>query len=224
MDRAKAHAFYSEIANQCLYIVLAYDQVTALHSADVQREADFVGRMEDWKARSAALDASNPGRQQRTALMDEHREIMASGRRDREPQDLQWIFLQSIVIAAANISKILWGSRQRSTAGGKREQEREPLRRQIGIDNSSPFYERHVRNRFEHFDEDLDDWYDKNKPVVTMVRGMSYGPSAIQPAKGIFGHYDHTVAVLTFGTKRVEIRPLVTEAKRILPLAKAQQS
>lgn len=58
---------------------------------------------------------------------------------------------------SANIAKAFWGT------GGKRTQQRQPLRDSIGVPDLSAFKVLLVRNHFEHFDERLDEWWEKSK-------------------------------------------------------------
>ncbi|WP_263374153.1 hypothetical protein [Granulicella aggregans] len=66
--------------------------------------------------------------------------------------------LQSFLGAAANISKLLFGDH---TAKGKIAfTAREPLRSALGVRDGDFTHARSVRNRFEHLDEDLDEWWE----------------------------------------------------------------
>jgi hypothetical protein len=56
-----------------------------------------------------------------------------------------WIAVQDMLNAAANVAKACWGAH-----GGKFSAEREPLRRSVQIEDSSPFRQVGMRNHFEH--------------------------------------------------------------------------
>jgi hypothetical protein len=88
-----------------------------------------------------------------------------------------WYSLQNLVIAAANVSKALWGS------GGKLTEERRTLRQSMGVGDSSPLQATDLRNDFEHFDSRLDKWHkesashqylDHNIGTGVMFDGSSY--------------------------------------------------
>ena len=61
--------------------------------------------------------------------------------------------IQSLLNAAANVSKAFWGS------GGRQADDRYDLRDSIGIPEDSPLREVRMRNNFEHLDERLDQWW-----------------------------------------------------------------
>src|SRR5438105_3747627 len=59
-----------------------------------------------------------------------------------QPADTKriWNALQTILVSAANISKLLWGSKSED------EEPRKPVRDAIGIDDRSPLRSKRVRN------------------------------------------------------------------------------
>src|SRR2546427_584199 len=62
-----------------------------------------------------------------------------------------WYSIQSLLVAVANISKILWPRKKLDEARGG------PLRHHFGIRNDSVLKSREFRNCFEHYDEQLED-------------------------------------------------------------------
>ena len=89
----------------------------------------------------------------------------AMGQRDL---DEVWRHLQSILAAAANLSKLFWSS------GGKRAKQREPLRLSLRVRDDSPLRDTNVRNAFEHFDERLETW--AGRPDAWPFVGRNVGP------------------------------------------------
>jgi hypothetical protein len=67
-----------------------------------------------------------------------------------------WAAVQGLLTANANIAKLCWGQ------GNKYEVERKPLRDSLGIGDDSPLKDVWMRNRFDRYDEDLDDWWQKS--------------------------------------------------------------
>jgi hypothetical protein len=61
--------------------------------------------------------------------------------------------IQSLLNAAANLAKCLWGT------GGQLSAERAPLRARLEVGDTSPLKNVTMRNNFEHFDERLDTWW-----------------------------------------------------------------
>lgn len=74
-----------------------------------------------------------------------------------------WYSIQSFLVASGNISKLLFGLKDRDKQRAElRLKQRVELRRGLGIDDSSPFNNREARNFFEHFDERLETWFDSS--------------------------------------------------------------
>ena len=95
--------------------------------------------------------------------------------RDR---DRIWYSVQSLLIAAGNVSKLLWSSKRRVS------QRREQLRSSLGVPDSSALAPRTIRNHFEHFDERLEKWAiasprkcvaDSNVGPPGMISGLDAG-------------------------------------------------
>src|SRR3989442_10356349 len=68
-----------------------------------------------------------------------------------------WYSVQSFLVAAGNVSKLLWPPRKQSADRGKQ------LREAIGVTETSPLKARAFRNIFEHYDEQLEDWMMSSK-------------------------------------------------------------
>ena len=83
-------------------------------------------------------------------------EIFAEQLNNKKNSDETWGYIQSILIAIANISKILWPSNKRYSRRG------DSLRSILGISNDNPISDRKIRNHFEHYDERIDEWFIKN--------------------------------------------------------------
>jgi hypothetical protein len=126
--------------------------------------------------------------------------------------DDTWIALQQMLIAAANISKMLWGSK------GKRDLARKDLRESIGVTdaNAKTIRDPDLRNDWEHFDERLESWSDEAGGRTFMGRNIG-GPAANLTAAGdkVFGHFDPISGVVTFWDHSVSVPALVQEARTI---------
>ena len=118
--------------------------------------------------------------------------------------------LQSFLIAAANISKILWPMKSYAQRG-------QDLRSSLSIDETSPLKTKNPRNIFEHFDERLEEWYTQS-PHHNIV-DMSSG---ITDDMGIDGHVDFiryfnsATYTFIFRGDRYEINPLYIAIKNLL--------
>ncbi len=87
-----------------------------------------------------------------------------------------WCSIQSILVAAGNVSKILWPSDKKSKARG------EKLRKLLNVDKNNLLSNRKFRNHFEHYDDRIEDWFKKTSPKV-------YSDLAFNPFKSIFGNF-----------------------------------
>jgi hypothetical protein len=76
--------------------------------------------------------------------------------------------IQSILVAAGNVSKILWPNVKYKTRG-------ERLRQMLKVENGSILCSRKFRNHFEHYDERIDEWFKDNSSAV-------YTDSAMNPS------------------------------------------
>jgi hypothetical protein len=145
----------------------------------------------------------------------EQAEVLAAAL-ERATRDLRaptvWVDLQQAVLAAGNLSKLLWGQE------GKRTEERRPLRESIGVDDSSPLRLPRMRNHFEHMDERLEQWWreserhnfaDRNIGSRNSVEGLS--------EKEHFRWYDPETGILSFWGDQLDLREIGAEVIRILP-------
>ncbi len=72
-----------------------------------------------------------------------------------------WGSIQSILVAVANVSKILWPVKKYMARGKQ-------LRELLGIDDDNLLSDRTFRNHFEHYDERIEEWFDSNNSAVYM--------------------------------------------------------
>lgn len=115
-----------------------------------------------------------------------------------------WAALQAMLVCAANLSKLLWGSE-----GKGLEEQRKPLRDSLGVTDDSHLRSRALRNDFEHFDERLDDWHKKG---THSYAGRNIGATARVHPDGDpydrFQHYDPETEIVTFWRHSVSIPDL----------------
>jgi len=77
-----------------------------------------------------------------------------------------WCSIQSILVAAGNVSKILWPNEKYKTRG-------ERLRQLLKIEQNNPLSSRKFRNHFEHYDERVEDWFENNSQGVYIDLAMN---------------------------------------------------
>ena len=120
--------------------------------------------------------------------------------------------IQGLLSAAASVSKALWGE------GGRRADERQPLRDSIGVSDNSPLREVTMRNNFEHFDSRLSEWWEKSErhnylDLSIMARSMVSGLDD----QDMFRTFDPMTTDLVFWSQSFNIQALVQEVVKILP-------
>src|SRR5215211_1903562 len=126
---------------------------------------------------------------------------------DRLSTTRAWLALQTIVISAANLSKLFWGSR------GKKLEERRPLRESLGVELGSCLQSPDLRNDFEHFDERIATWYDEHGNIF-MSRNIGSPRSIVvggEPEATRFGQFDPATGELTFWANTVQIKDVIRE-------------
>jgi hypothetical protein len=110
-----------------------------------------------------------------------------------------WSAIQSILIAAGNVSKILWPSPGRSARG-------EALRALLDVDDTNPLSNRKFRNHFEHYDERIEDWM-ATKPAATYL-DQKIGPAEFDPhvfPQLVHRHYDPCTKALIFRNESMNL-------------------
>ena len=131
--------------------------------------------------------------------------------------DAVFLALQGVLVASANLSKLLWGS------GGRRDAERSRLREGLQVADDSPLRDPDLRNDFEHFDERVERWFETSTNRNYVGRFIGPYSGIVGPATGDrFQHFDPTTGEATFWDHSVNVVNIFKEVKRILPLAQAE--
>lgn len=71
-----------------------------------------------------------------------------------------WSSIQSILVSAANVSKILWPFKKQNKVRGER------LRQLLKVDKTNILSDRKFRNYFEHYDDEIEDWFNNHPSAV----------------------------------------------------------
>jgi hypothetical protein len=131
--------------------------------------------------------------------------------------DLFWRKAKELLVAAANVSKALWGGKTNES-----KEQRQAMREALGVVDDMQINRRTVRNCFEHLDERLDSWAEKSTSG-NMIYG-NIGPidsikfSGISPEEEDlirFNHYDPKTQILSFQGEEFNVRQAALEAKVI---------
>lgn len=136
--------------------------------------------------------------------------------------DYFWYYSQDFITYAANLSKLLWASKNRnedSKEFKKRKEFRDSLRLVLGISDKSILKNKKLRNRFEHLDENLDDFessiiMSKNIGPVTgliNVAGKDYDVSKEKQLR----HYDQYTRILYLYGEKMNLQELYNEIKSL---------
>lgn len=138
--------------------------------------------------------------------------------RQTDDDHVIWYHVQSMLVAAANVSKLLWGS------GGKMEAEREPVRAYLGVTNDSPIRDTDLRNHLEHIDSRLERWHVENLgqnfvgraigPLADILATTSFGPREDVTTR--FHHYDTETTRIAFWGRTASLQEIVNDAQIIL--------
>jgi len=120
-----------------------------------------------------------------------------------------WSSIQSILVAAGNVSKILWPSTEYTERG-------ERLRELLKVDDNNMLSDRSLRNHFEHYDDRIEKWFKGKSSAV-------YSDLTIDPLKSMRRNfptnhhraYDPLTQTLTFRDESFDLAAVLKELKEI---------
>ncbi|GGM42174.1 hypothetical protein [Microbacterium saperdae] len=130
-----------------------------------------------------------------------------------------WLGAQLFLTGSGNIAKAFWGS---GRAKGKRAAERAALREALGVADGSALEDVTLRNKFEHFDEAIDEWWGKSTNH-NFLDQMAFAPHTVRGLEPIemFRMYDPEADVLYFWGEEFPLRHIEREIRAILETALA---
>lgn len=142
---------------------------------------------------------------------------MARIRSNPEAPDV-WADLQSVVLAAGNLSRLLWGQSASARAS------RRPLRESIGVGDESTLRLRGMRNHFEHIDERLDEWWRDSAQHYYADRNIGPRTEMLSGLQDVerFRHFEPDTGTLWFWGDRLELEAIESEVARIYPRVTAE--
>lgn len=73
-----------------------------------------------------------------------------------------WCSIQTILVAAGNVSKILWPNEKYKVRGEK-------LRQLLNVEKDNPLSNRKFRNHFEHYDERIEEYFQCNQQGLILI-------------------------------------------------------
>ncbi len=131
--------------------------------------------------------------------------------------DRIWPAIQGFLVAAGNVSKLLWPAQPSVPNRG------EELRQSLAVAGDSILAPRTFRNHFEHFDERLEQWAassqrknfaDSNVGPPGMISGLEPGD--------YLRNLDTTQCAVTFRGDTYHLTPLVAAVKELHVVATAE--
>jgi len=118
--------------------------------------------------------------------------------------DRIWYSIQAFLVAAGNISKLLWPPKRLLPKRGAE------LRASLSVGDDSPLEPRTFRNHFEHFDERLEQW-------ATSSERHNFADSNVGPPDMIVGfepedylrNFDPANGAITFRGDEYHLQPVI---------------
>lgn len=141
------------------------------------------------------------------------------------PQELVqrqvWFAIQAFLVAAANVSKLLWGSKRSDPEmQQKQDEQRARLRASLGVPDDSPLRSRKFRNLLEHFDREIEHWAETTRNR-NLLDGHIGPPGSVSGLnwRDHFRTFDPATATLTIRRMKLELQPIATALEQLAPVA-----
>ncbi len=120
-----------------------------------------------------------------------------------------WSAIQSILVAAGNVSKILWPSEKNAERG-------EHLRKLLSVDDGNPLKSRKLRNHFEHYDERIQSWFEESGSVVYLDPEIrSSAGHLISMPRASHRSFDPTTMTVTFRGETTDLKGILSALREI---------
>jgi hypothetical protein len=120
-----------------------------------------------------------------------------------------WGSIQSILVATANVSKILWPAKKESKARGKQ------LRDDLGVSDDNLLSDRTIRNHFEHYDERIEEWVESGKSGSYMDSRIDPFPTQLSREQFCHRSYNPTNKMLSFRGESIDLAAVLAELAKI---------
>ena len=121
-----------------------------------------------------------------------------------------WGSIQSILVAVANVSKILWPARKKYVARGRQ------LRILLGVDDDNLLADRTFRNHFEHYDERIEDWFEGSNSAVYMDSRIDpFAPTPLGLSQSFHRSYNPSSRTLSFRNESIDLSTVLAALAEI---------
>jgi hypothetical protein len=218
MDSWLQEIFYREVERQCTFALMAYEdmkQARAIRQVSselppqlqTRPRADRMSRAQ-WEERGQAV------RQHMQTQSKRHEAQTAAGYR-------VWFSVQAFLVAAANVSKLLWPNPEDTRQFPERGPE---LRATLEMAEDCPLKPpRTFRNHFEHFDARLEKWA-ASSPRRNFI-DSNIGPGCLASggeSRDHFRNFDTTTFTVTFWGETYDLPPIAEAIEQLWRKATAQ--
>jgi hypothetical protein len=218
LDKTLVRAYLLYLEFQCECVLHAYDDLQLAPRASAAKQRDYreksgeLVRLTVEAEQRGDLSAAADFRRQELRLMSEYFKSDPAG-----PSDASrgWFCVQNLLVAAANVWKLLWGSDK------KKEIARQPLRDLLRVPDTSPLYHERMRNDWEHLDDRIDTWW-RQSDTHSIFEGFGWEPDAATAPIDRFRRYDPSTDRVSFRDKELDMRAVVEAVQELLPRIRAE--
>jgi hypothetical protein len=133
-----------------------------------------------------------------------------------------WYSIQAFLIAAGNLSKLLWPPHPVISERGPE------LRASLSVEDNSCLQPRTFRNHFEHYDQRLEEFFLSLEPPNFAYIDRNVSPGGIKSLashvdeKIVLRHLDQEAWTLLFRGEPLHLKPLVKAVCELLPKAEQE--
>lgn len=125
-----------------------------------------------------------------------------------------WCSIQSILVAAGNVSKLLWPNKRYKLRG-------EYLRKLLKVEDSNILSDREFRNHFEHYDERVEEWFKTQANGVYIDLSMNPSLREFGESRGDHRGYNSFNNTLVFRGTSLDLNEVLSALEDILDKCKA---
>jgi hypothetical protein len=205
VDFVPQRIFHLEVERQCKFALMAYEDLKYALAVYQRRPPASPG-----------VNFADPAQVQASTVRYERRSVALEAFKQEKDaaKDRFWYAVQAFLVAAGNISKLLWPNYWKGEA---RLPERGPdLSASLNVDENSPLAPRTFRNHFEHFDVRLEEWAVSSNPRVLIDSNITpgdIGPGA-EPGDWL-RNFNSTHFTVTFRGDRYDLLPIVEAIEQL---------
>ena len=234
MDEVTLTVFQREVEHQCSFALIAAEDMNhALQ--EMEHLGDELERRFEERARQEMNARGYSGsavHEPILALISMQNELEDWWDRNHAVRARFWYSVQSLLMAAANVSKLLWPT-YRSKVENLVPHRGEELRRSLAIgDKHSVLKPRTLRNHFEHYDVRLEQWAARSEQRSLHDLSMRSSGSADESGSATVGSnidpgdqmraFDADSNTVTFRGEAYQLQPIIDAVRDVRSKVKAE--